>query len=250
MDVTIQSPEMSGMNSAMDDKLFWAKYFKTYDILNEAIPYQRLVEDFLESLNINEGDLILDAGSGTGNFCIRLKACGAIPIGFDFSEKALEIHRRKDSSAITYLGDLTDRLPFPDDSFDKIISNNVLYTINKNLRLGVVQECYRVLKPEGKMVIANVHTGFNPVIIFLDHLKETHRINGSLQTTKDFLRKGYFVAKMFYYSHCLIKRNNSGKYAFLEKYEQRDLLKQAGFREIADTVKTYSDQSYLDTGIK
>ena len=241
---------MSGINSAMDDKLFWAKYFKTYDILNEAIPYQRLLEDFLGSLNIDAGDLILDAGSGTGNFCIRLKECGAIPIGFDFSEKALEIHQRKDPSAITYLGDLTDKLPFPDDSFDKIISNNVLYTIDKKLRLRVIQECYRVLKPEGKMVVANVHTGFNPVIIFLDHLKETQRINGSLQTTKDFLRKGYFVAKMFYYSHCLIKKNNSGKYAFLEQCEQMDLLKQAGFREIADTVNTYSDQSYLDTGIK
>ena len=241
---------MAGMNSAMDEKLFWARYFKTYDILNEAIPYQRLLEDFLESLNIEAGDLILDAGSGTGNFCIRLKECGAIPIGFDFSEKALEIHRRKDPRAITYLGDLTEKLPFPDDSFDKIISNNVLYTIDKKLRLGVIQECYRILRHKGKMVIANVHTGFNPVIIFIDHLKETHKINGSLQTTKDFLRKGYFVAKMFYYSHCLIKRNNSGKYAFLEKCEQRDLLKQAGFREIADTVKTYSDQSYLDIGVK
>ena len=79
------------MNSAMDDKLFWAKYFKTYDILNEAIPYQRLLEDFLGSLNIDGDDLILDAGSGTGNFCIRLNECGAIPVGFDFSEKALEM---------------------------------------------------------------------------------------------------------------------------------------------------------------
>jgi ubiquinone/menaquinone biosynthesis C-methylase UbiE len=168
----------------------------------------------------------------------------------NFSEKALEIHRRKDPSAITNLGDLTEKLPFPDDSFDKIISNNVLYTIDKKLRLNVIQECYRVLKPEGKMVITNVHIGFNPVIIFLDHLKETLKINGLLRTTKDFMSKGYFVAKMFYYYHCLIKRNNSGKYAFLEECEQNDLLKQAGFREIMDTVRTYSDQSYLDTGIK
>ena len=41
-----------------------------------------------------------------------------------------------------------------------------------------------------------------------------------------------------------------GKYAFIEDHEQRNLLMQAGFRDIVDTVKTYSDQSYLDAGVK
>jgi ubiquinone/menaquinone biosynthesis C-methylase UbiE len=234
----------------MDDKPFWARYFKTYDILNEAIPYQRLVADFFECLDIHEGDLILDAGSGTGNFCIRLRERGAIPIGFDFSERALEIHRRKDPSAIRYLGDLTEKLPFPNDSFDKIISNNVLYTIDKKLRLFVVQEWFRVLKPEGKIVIANVHTDFNPFIIFMDHFRQTYKINGPKKTTSDLFNKGLLVAKMFYYSYCLIKKTTIGKYAFLEKSEQRHLLQQAGFRNISETVKTYSGQSYLDVGIK
>jgi ubiquinone/menaquinone biosynthesis C-methylase UbiE len=234
----------------MDDKVFWARYFKTYDILNEAFPYQRLLEDLIGSLNINEGDLILDAGSGTGNLCIRLKKYGAIPVGFDFSEKALEIHREKDPDAIAYLGDLTERLPFPENYFDKIASNNVLYTIDKASRPGVIQEFYRVLKTDGKVVIANVRTGFNPIIIFLDHVRETKKSNGHLKTTRDFLKKCFSIAKMFYYSHCLIQKTMIGKYAFIEEHEQRNLLMQAGFREIADTVKTYSDQSYLDVGIK
>jgi ubiquinone/menaquinone biosynthesis C-methylase UbiE len=234
----------------MDDKLFWERYFKTYDILNEAIPYQKLLEDFIRSLNINEGDLILDAGSGTGNLCIRLKACGSKPVGFDFSEKAIKIHLSKDHDAEVYFGDLTHTLAFPNNYFDKIVSNNVLYTINKDIRLDVIKELHRILKPRGKLVIANVHIGFNPFLILLDHLKQSIKLKGIINTIRDLPGKICAIFKIFYYSFVLITRDRKGRYAFMEEDEQRKLLLQAGFRNVHETIKTYSNQSYLDMGIK
>ena len=234
----------------MEDKLFWEKYFRTYDVLNEAIPYQKLMEDLIRACEAKKDDLIFDAGSGTGNLCIRLKEYGAKPVGYDFSEKAIEIHLAKDQDAEVYFGDLTQTLSFPDNYFDKIVSNNVLYTINKNIRLDVIKEFHRILKPNGKLVIANVHIGFNPLLILCDHLKQSMKIKGILKTASDLPGKIYAIAKMFYYSYSLITKVRKGKYAFMEEDEQRNLFLQAGFRNVANTIKTYSNQSYLDIGIK
>jgi ubiquinone/menaquinone biosynthesis C-methylase UbiE len=235
---------------SVDNKLFWEKYFRTYDLLNEAIPYQKLMQSLTEACEVQKGDLILDAGSGTGNLCLRLKEQGAKPIGFDFSEKAIEIHRRKDKDANVILGNLTNMLPFLDNVFDKVVSNNVLYTINRNIRLNVMREFQRILKLNGKLVIANVHNKFNPLLIFIDHFRLSIKSKGLLRTVVDLQNKAIAIAKMFYYSYRLIGEDRGGKYAFMEEDEQRSLLLQAGFRNVPATIKSYSNQSYMDIGIK
>jgi ubiquinone/menaquinone biosynthesis C-methylase UbiE len=234
----------------MKDDQFWANYFLTYDLLSEALPYQRLLDDLIKVLEVKRGDLILDAGSGTGNLSILLKEYGAKPTGYDFSAKALEIHLSKDKDAAVYLGDLRSKLPFPDNYFDKIVSNNVIYTISKSDRLAILKEFYRILKPEGKFVMANVHTGFNPLVIFMDHLRENIKLNGASKTLKDLAAKGYGLGKLFYYSILLIKEHKNGKYAFLEKNEQKNILIQAGFKIANSTIRSYSNQSYIDIGVK
>ncbi len=232
------------------DQEFWEKYFLTYDLLNEVIPYQKLMNDLIRVLEVEKGDLIFDAGSGTGNLCILLKECGAKPTGYDFSEKAIKIHLMKDRDAEVYFGDLTNKLVFPDNYFDKVVSNNVIYTIDRRMRLSIFKEFYRVLKRNGKFVIANVHNGFNPLKILKDHLNHSLKIKGVQKTAIDLITKRNAIGKIFYYSYRLIRKNQIGKYAFVEKNEQRYLLTQAGFRHIAETISAYSNQSYIDVGIK
>jgi ubiquinone/menaquinone biosynthesis C-methylase UbiE len=234
----------------MKDDEFWANYFLTYDLLSEALPYQRLLADLIKLLEVEKDELILDAGSGTGNLSILLKEYGAKPTGYDFSPKALEIHLRKDKDADVYLGDLRRKLPFPDNYFDKIVSNNVLYTISKADRLAILKEFYRVIKSNGKFVLANVHTGFNPLVILKDHLNENIKLNGASKTIKELIVKGIGLGKLFYYSILLINQDKNGKYAFLEKDEQRNLILQAGFKIVNSTINSYSNQSYIDIGVK
>ena len=232
------------------DQQFWEKYFLTYDLLNEVIPYQNLMNDLIRVLEVEKGDLIFDAGSGTGNLCILLKEYGAHPTGYDFSKKAIKIHLMKDQNAEVYYGDLTNKLLFPDNYFDKVVSNNVIYTIDRRIRLSIFKEIYRVLKINGKFVIANVHNRFNPLMIFRDHINHSLKINGIKKTAINLIAKSNAIWKLFYYSYLIIRKDKNGKYAFVEKNEQRDLLTQAGFRNIADTISTYAKQSYIDVGIK
>ena len=234
----------------MNDERFWGKYFLIYDLLCKAFPYQRLLADLVQVLEVQPDDLILDAGSGTGNLSVLLKTVGARPTGYDFSPKAIEIHRRKDKDAEVYLGDLTEKLPFPDNYFDKIVSNNVIYTIAKEDRAAIFQEFYRILKPDGIIVIANVHTEFSPLAILKDHLNENLKINGAINTVKDLIEHSFALSKLYYYSLVLIKQNKIGHYAFVEKDEQKNLLAQAGFKTNGSTLSSYSNQSYIDLGIK
>jgi len=232
------------------DQQFWEKYFLTYDLLNEVIPYQKLMNDLIRVLEVEKGDLIFDAGSGTGNLSILLKEYGANPTGYDFSKKAIKIHLMKDQNAEVYYGDLTNKLLFPDNYFDKVVSNNVIYTIDRRIRLSIFKEIYRVLKINGKFVIANVHSGFNPLMIFKDHIKHSLKINGINKTAINLITKSNAIWKLFYYSYLIIRKDKNGQYAFVKKNEQRYLLTQAGFRNIPDTIRSYSKQSYIDVGIK
>ncbi len=46
----------------MSNKVFLVKYFLTYDVINEAIPYQKFMEGLIRACEAKKGDFIIDAG--------------------------------------------------------------------------------------------------------------------------------------------------------------------------------------------
>ena len=86
------------------------------------------------SLNLScfQGQKILDIGCG------RHKLDGAI--GLDHMELP----------GVDVVADLSQRLPFEDDEFDLVYSNQVLEHV-PNL-LGLIDETYRILKPGGTFI--------------------------------------------------------------------------------------------------
>lgn len=234
----------------MLDTNFWKKYFNAYDVLNSAIPYQELLEKIIEKLELKQDDLVFDAGSGTGNLSILIKQRGARVISLDYSPQGLKIHKQKDPDAKCDLGDITKRLEYGDDHFDKIVSNNVIYTIDRELRGKVFDEFYRVLKPGGKIVIANIRQGFSPKKIFFDHVNKSFARNGFFYTVFEVIKYSSAVIKVFYYNHLIKKEHDQGSYDFMGPGEHRKLLEEAGFVVKGQTLQSYSNQSYVDCGVK
>jgi ubiquinone/menaquinone biosynthesis C-methylase UbiE len=234
----------------MLDNRFWKKYFKTYDLLNKAIPYQEVLGDIYKSAKTQKGQKVFDAGSGTGNLSLIMKKSGARVISLDFSEEGIKLHKKKDPSAEIICGDLTKKLPFEDKNFDCIVSNNVIYTLDKKLRKKVFLELYRILKKGGIIVISNINREFSPTVIFKNHLKESLKKYGIIRTLMDLLILGVSVIKMFYYNYLIKKENNQGSFDFMNDGEQRKLLLESGFRLRGNTKITYAGQAYLDVGVK
>lgn len=229
---------------------FWKKYFKTYDILNIVIPYKKLLQSLIEALDIKEGDKVLDAGAGTGNLSIILKELGAEVIALDSSKEGLEVLKRKDADIKTVVQSLGGALDFRDNSFEKIVSNNVIYAIDPKERKKVFAEFYRIVKPGGKIVVSNVKEGWKPLNIYKAHINEEIKEIGFLKMILKMFKLAIPTIKMFYYNGKIKKENKDGDYSFMKDNDQKNLLKEAGFANISENQSTYADQAIMNTATK
>ncbi|OHA78640.1 MAG: hypothetical protein A2V96_02980 [Candidatus Yonathbacteria bacterium RBG_16_43_6] len=228
---------------------FWRKYFAVYDVLNELRPYQNLLGSVKDNLKIKKGDLVLDAGAGTGNLAIILSNIGAQVVAFDSSKEGLDLYKQKQKDAIVEVGDILKPLPFKDNYFDKICSNNVLYTLPRTSRVAVAKELHRVLKPGGVIVVSNIVEGFSPLKIYFEQVTQDFKNNGIVSIFKIF-KFLIPTIKIFYYNSLIKKENKSGSYDFFKQGEQKALLSQVGFKDISDDHVVYAGQGILNTAQK
>ncbi len=121
---------------------------------------------------INEGDTVLDLGSGAGIDAIlaaqKVGKKGRV-IGVDMTEemieKARENARRQEVDNVEFLlGDI-EELPLEDNTVDIIITNCVINLTPDKTR--AFQEAYRVLKPGGKIYLSD--------IVLLEELSEVQK---------------------------------------------------------------------------
>jgi arsenite methyltransferase len=113
------------------------------------------------------GERVLDVGSGAGTDSLvaaQMVAPEGRVTGIDMTPEMLAKARTSaaamDLSNVEFLEGEAERLPFPDESFDVVISNGVIDLIPD--KDAVFSEIHRVLRPGGRIQIADV-TIQNPV---------------------------------------------------------------------------------------
>jgi ubiquinone/menaquinone biosynthesis C-methylase UbiE len=117
-------------------------------------------ELILDLLSPKQGEVIMDAGCGTGVFTFDILSLGSKVIGLDISLPML-VHAGKKLREFPFQKVLADilNLPFQEDYFDKILSITALEFI-ENAR-GAVEELFRVTKRGGSIVVATMN-GLSP----------------------------------------------------------------------------------------
>ena len=208
---------------------FWRRYFEFYDTLNESLSYQRMNEQHVTLLQPTAEDVVLDAGTGTGNLAVLLLKTGARVVAFDFFEEALEISRRKAPEATFHLGDLTGRLDFEDDTFDKIVCCNVIYTLAPADQDNAVGELFRVLKPGGLAAITVFGVGFRSLKVYAETLRLQYRATGLLATIRIALKYTVNTARILYYVQRIKRQRETGDYTFYTRETFTALLEKGGF---------------------
>lgn len=101
-----------------------------------------------------KGKVVLDAGAGTGRLTEKLHEAGADVTALDISPHMLAILSQKLPEVKTVQADM-DEMPFEDDSFDMIFSSLAIVHMKKTEPF--LDECYRVLKDDGKLIVVNIH---------------------------------------------------------------------------------------------
>lgn len=132
-----------------------------YDLINDVLTVgnDRLWRiATTKAVGPRKGMRILDLAAGTGTSSAALAAHGAEVVAADFSEGMLAEGRKRHAGnpLIEFVwADATD-LPFEDDSFDAVTISYGLRNVNDPQK--ALAEMYRVVKPGGRVVIAEFST--------------------------------------------------------------------------------------------
>jgi len=182
----------------------WASF---YDVLVNIMTLgqaDRLRLLTLDQALLKHGESILDVGCGTGGVTIPAKIRvgeNGSAAGIDPAPEMIAVAHRKASRAgmeIDFRVGVIESLPFPDDTFDVVTSSLMMHHLPEHLQIKGLAEILRVLKPAGRILIAD------------------------MMRPSTSLFKRFFTSLAFHHGH--------GVQFGIE--DLLELLKQAGFEEI------------------
>jgi ubiquinone/menaquinone biosynthesis C-methylase UbiE len=121
---------------------------------------RRRVFDGLVALSgAGPGDRVLDVGCGTGYLTRRVaRAVGAdgSVVGIDPSGPMVAHARRTSPPHCRFHIAGAQAIPEPDASFDVVVSSFAVHHIPTDLRTDAFREMHRVLRPDGRLLIADL----------------------------------------------------------------------------------------------
>ena len=145
-----------------DRLIHWARF---YDLGNGLLGRRgkRLRAMMADDLKLQTGDRVLDVGCGPGRLAVALAERVAPSGSVDGIDAAVEMinrassRARKRGAAATFQVAFAQQLPFPDATFDALACTLALHHVAEDDQRTAVGEMYRVLKPHGRLLIAEFH---------------------------------------------------------------------------------------------
>ncbi len=155
-----------------------------------------IAEDILRHFNLKPGDRVLDVGCGKG-FLVKdlMKVCPGLEVfGLDISEYAV-MNCEPEVIGRVHLGNAT-HLPFPDNSFQAVLSINTAHNLDRAGCVQALQEMERLAPGKGYV---QVDAYRNPAEkqIFLDWVL-TARTYGTPQFWVDLLREAGYTGDYYW----------------------------------------------------
>ena len=127
---------------------------EAYEALHVSALFAEWAVPVLDAAGVEPGHRVLDVACGTGVLArtalSRVGPAGTV-VGLDPGRGMLAVAERIAPSVDWQLG-TAEALPFPDDSFDRVVSQfGLMFFVD---RAGALHEMLRVLKPGGRLAVA------------------------------------------------------------------------------------------------
>jgi len=187
-----------------------------YDPFTKLLGVEASHRKLIDQAAISSGHRVLEIGCGTGNLAILAKRLNpaAEVVGIDPDPKALARARRKaqrSGAAIQFDLGFSEELPYPDASFDRVLSAFMLHHLQPDAKLLAVQEACRVLKPGGSLHLADFDEGqhhrggFLASILHSRHGSSSHHIvlglmrDAGVAHSQEVADEAFILGRIVYY---------------------------------------------------
>ncbi|WP_447971581.1 serine aminopeptidase domain-containing protein [Nitrospira sp. M1] len=239
---------------------FWKDYLAHFHHIVNYGDYQQLLSHMVKLMGpLSSGETILDAGCGNGNFAPFFYLHEQLPrhlkqeelprqfryVGIDFVPTALQqaqknlqtvVSRhqsdRVDIESTFSCTDLNQPLPFHNNTFDKIVSNLVLGYLNDPL--ATLRELFRVLSPNGTLVLSNLKPNSDLSVIYTNSVQETTEAVEVEEARKLLSNSGK-----------IRQAEGDGIFQFHGEEELRYLLQQIDPTVTPEVYSTFANQAYI-----
>ena len=184
--------------------LSWNVLTPLYDpLLKWVMQEERFKRHLIEQAQMQPGQQVLDLGCGTGTLTLMIKQAhlNSEVTGLDGDPRVLEIARRKAARVgafITFDEGMAYQLPYPDDSFDRVLSSMVFHHLTTQDKERTLAEIYRVLKPNGELHLVDFgepHGFYANIVSWLTRRFERLDDNVNGRIPEMFVRAKFSVAK-------------------------------------------------------
>ncbi len=154
----------------------------------------------IELANIRPGDTVLDVACGTGSLTLTAQTYagphGKV-YGIDASPEMIDFARQRAvriaSPVIFQLG-LAEKLDFPASTFDVVISRLAIHHLPDDLKRKAFAEILRVLKPGGRLLIADFRRPDNHLLsLLLSPFIGGHMLQTDVRSLPPMLASAGFV---------------------------------------------------------
>lgn len=239
--------------TGVDLRRFWSEYLLGrdghlgMDLLTATTPYRELMTAQVEAMDLREGDVVADLGSGTGSIPRFLGSEPDVEARVEVHEldclrHALESARQRLSDGVgaprvqymtcdLSLGRVARYVPVKDGTYDSVVASLLLNYVDDPARL--LGEVGRILKPGGRLVVSVLRKDTDISRIYSDAASEIRagvaregfeglagdEIEGSIRS---FLNE---AAR-------LIDLEEQGLFHFWEPDELVSLVRAAGFESV------------------
>ncbi|MEO8396509.1 MAG: class I SAM-dependent methyltransferase [Chloroflexota bacterium] len=145
----------------------WAQHYDTLVNLLTLGRENKLRKETIRLASIQADATVLDVGCGTGSLTRLAKTAAGnrgTVYGIDAAPEMIEVAQQKalqHHSDVQFKTALIEALPFPDATFDVVLSSMMFHHLPDDLKLQGLREILRVLKPSGRLLVVDMQRASN-----------------------------------------------------------------------------------------
>ena len=144
----------------LDHAAFVYDTFEPILLLGKQTQYD---QDIVALLDLADTHRVLDLGCGTGVLTRMIAdklnpSAGGMAVGIDAAAKMIRVARKKRATTnCLFEAMAAESLSYENDSFDGVVSSLFFHHVPLDLKARALAEAFRVLRPGGRLVIADMH---------------------------------------------------------------------------------------------